>query len=146
LSISWNNLMPAFLRDHARVAATMLLFGSIAPMRLVAEDWTQFRGPDGQGHSAAVGLPTHWSATENVRWKTPIPGRAWSSPVACGNQIFLTTAVPTGQTHSLHTMCLDASTGKFLWDVTVFDALVPSVANRIHAKNSHASPTPLIDG
>jgi outer membrane protein assembly factor BamB len=136
--------MPALMRAH--VAATMLLFGSIAPLGLVAEDWTQFRGPDGQGHSTAVGLPTHWSATENVRWKTPIPGRAWSSPVACGNQIFLTTAVPAGQTHSLHTICLDASTGKILWDVTVFDALIPNVAKRIHSKNSHASPTPLIDG
>ena len=110
--------MPAFPRDLARVAATILLIASTAPASLVAEDWTQFRGPDGQGHSTAVGLPTHWSTTENVRWKTPIPGRAWSSPVATGNQIFLTTAVPKGETHSLHTMCLEASTGKILWDVT----------------------------
>jgi outer membrane protein assembly factor BamB len=81
-----------------------------------------------------------------VQWKTPIPGKGWSSPVAFGNRIFLTTAVPKGPTHSLHTLCLDASTGKIVWDVTVFDELVQSFAKRIHGKNSHASPTPLIDG
>ena len=111
-----------------------------------SEDWFQFRGPDGQGHSTAVNLPTHWSPTENVRWKTPIPGKGWSSPVAFAGRIFLTTAVPSGDTHSLHTLCLEAPSGKILWDVTVFDALVPQYAKRIHSKNSHASPTPIVDG
>jgi outer membrane protein assembly factor BamB len=128
------------------VVATTLLVSSILPLGVCAEDWSQFRGPEGQGHSSAVGLPTHWTATQNVRWKTPIPGKAWSSPIAFGNQIFLTTAVPAGKTQSLHALCLEASTGKIAWDVTVFDSLVPSVARQIHAKNSHASPTPITDG
>lgn len=136
---------PALLRRPAVVAATMVLF-SMGPLPLVAEDWFQFRGPEGQGHSSAVGLPTHWTATENVRWRTPIAGKGWSSPVAYGGQIFLTNAVPEGDTHSLHALCVEASTGKIAWDVTVFDRLVPAVARQIHAKNSHASPTPITDG
>ena len=46
-----------------------------------AENWPQFRGPDGQGHTSATGLPTKWSATENALWKKDIPGIGWSSPV-----------------------------------------------------------------
>jgi outer membrane protein assembly factor BamB len=138
--------MPSLMRHRALVAATVLFLISILAIQTHAEDWYQFRGPEGQGHSSAVGLPTHWTTTENVRWKTPVPGKGWSSPVALGGQTFLTTAVPSGQTHSLHALCLNASTGKIAWDVTVYDSLIPSLARQIHAKNSHASPTPIIDG
>ena len=55
--------------------------------------WAQFRGPDGQGVSVEKGLPDDWSATRNVLWKTPIPGRGHSSPVVWGDRIFLTTAI-----------------------------------------------------
>jgi outer membrane protein assembly factor BamB len=138
--------MPALMRHRAVVAATVLFLISNPAIQANGEDWCQFRGPEGQGHSSAVGLPTHWTTTENVRWKTPVPGKGWASPVARGSQIFLTTAVPNGKTHSLHALCLDASTGKIAWDVTVYDSLIPSLARQIHAKNSHASPTPIIDG
>jgi len=59
--------------------------------------WPQFRGPNGDGVSSATGLPLSWSETENVRWKTPIHGRAWSSPVILGNQVWMTTATPDGK-------------------------------------------------
>lgn len=142
----WKYRMNALVRLRAVVVATTLLAFAILPIHICAEDWFQFRGPEGQGHSTAVGLPTHWTATENVRWKTPIPGKGWSSPIDFGRQVFLTTAVPAGHTHSLHALCLEASTGKIAWDVTVFDSLVPDVARQIHSKNSHASPTPITDG
>ncbi len=109
------------------------------------EDWCQFRGPGGQGHSTAAALPTHWSTTENVAWKAAIPGKGWSSPVAFAGRIFLTSAVPTGANHALHALALDAATGRIVWDVTVFDGLAAG-STRIHAKNSHASPTPITDG
>lgn len=57
-------------------------------------DWPQFRGPTGQGISEAKGLPLTWSETNNVKWKTAIPGRAWSSPVILGKEIWMTTASP----------------------------------------------------
>jgi len=124
--------------------ATILLAWFLGPLVARGEDWFQFRGPDGQGHSVAVGLPTHWSPTENVRWKQEIPGRGWSSPICVGNQIFLTTAVPSDSTHSLHVLSLDATNGKILWDKTVFDRLFGDRA-RIHSKNSHSSPTPICE-
>ena len=59
------------------------------------EEWRTYRGPDGQGHSDAKNLPSTWSETENVLWKTPVPGRAWSSPVFADGVIWLTNAVET---------------------------------------------------
>lgn len=124
--------------------ARLLLAGLIVSHTLVAaaaEGWPQFRGPDGQGHAAARGLPIAWSETENVRWKAPIAGLGWSSPVVVGQQIWLTTAIE--EQASLRALCLDRRTGQVLHDVEVFrkDDL-----GRIAAKNSHASPTPIVDG
>lgn len=109
------------------------------------QDWSEFRGPTGQGHSSASGLPVHWSQTENVTWKIPIPGKGWSSPVTAGDRIFLTTAVQTGQNHELHALGLDAASGVIEWDATVFGHLDPAVM-AIHSKNSYATPTPVVDG
>src|SRR5438093_10710274 len=62
-----------------------------------ADDWPQFRGPDGQGHAAAAALPLTWSEQENVAWKVAIPGLGWSSPVIQGGRIWLTTALDDGK-------------------------------------------------
>ena len=114
-----------------------------------AGDWTEFRGPTGQGHAAGSKLPTEWSSTKNVAWKTSIAGLGWSSPIVVGDRIFLTTAVPVGNSEkkdqSLRTLCLDAATGKSVWDIEVFLQDGQS-ASPIHSKNSHASPTPISDG
>jgi outer membrane protein assembly factor BamB len=113
-----------------------------------AENWPEFRGPTGQGHSSARGLPVRWSDTENVRWKKEIPGNAWSSPVVSNGLIYLTTAVPreTGNPYdqSLRALCLDAATGSVQWNVEVFSQ-EGQPDDRIQGKNSHASPTPIID-
>jgi outer membrane protein assembly factor BamB len=79
-------------------------------------------------------------------WRQEIPGKGWSSPVIAQGRIFLTTAVPQGNQgdHSLRALCLEAATGKVLWDVEVFHQDGAS-APRIHPKNSHASPTPVVD-
>src|SRR4030095_618121 len=68
-----------------------LLFAST--LTLGAEDWPQFRGPGGEGHSAERGLPAVWSESQNILWKTPIPGLGWSSPVVANGRVWLTTAV-----------------------------------------------------
>lgn len=106
-----------------------------------AEDWPQFRGPDGQGHSAEHGLPLTWSETENIAWKAPIPGLGWSSPAIQGDQIWLTTALDEG--HSLHAVCMNRTSGEIVHDVEVFRKADPGP---IHDKNSHASPTPILEG
>ncbi|MFO1002061.1 MAG: PQQ-binding-like beta-propeller repeat protein [Planctomycetaceae bacterium] len=106
-----------------------------------AADWPQFRGPGGQGHSDATDLPVTWSETENVMWKVPVAGLGWSSPAIQGDQIWITSAIDDGK--KLHAIALDRATGKTLHDITVFEIAEPGP---VHSKNSHASPTPLIEG
>ncbi|MFN0103426.1 MAG: PQQ-binding-like beta-propeller repeat protein [Bryobacteraceae bacterium] len=114
--------------------------GHILSLPLIAEDWPQFRGPSGQGHSAERGLPQEWSDTTNVRWKTPLPGAGWSSPAIAGNRIWLTTATERGA--SLRALTLDAASGKITLDTEVFR--VGDLGPGIHAKNSFASPTAIV--
>jgi outer membrane protein assembly factor BamB len=111
-----------------------------------AADWPEFRGPTGQGHVAdSAPLPVEWGPDRNIVWKTVVPGGGWSSPILLGGRIYLTTAVPAGADRSLRTLCLNAADGKVVWDVEVFKQ-DGARAPKIHAKNSHASPTPVTDG
>ena len=105
-----------------------------------AGDWPQFRGPGGQGHASDGAVPLTWSESEHIRWKTPIPGSGWSSPSVLGNRIWLTTA--TEGNRSLRVLALDRRTGAIQQDVEV---LRPD-PGKIHQKNSHASPTPVLEG
>src|SRR4030095_11917263 len=79
-----------------------LLFASTLTLR--AEDWPQFRGPDGEGHSIERGLPAVWSESQNILWKTPVAGRGWSSPVIAGGRVWLTSSVDSRGTASLRLM------------------------------------------
>jgi outer membrane protein assembly factor BamB len=108
---------------------------------ILAQDWTQFRGPTGQGLSDEHGLPLLWSETKNVRWKVAIPGSGWSSPAILGDHIWLTTATEDGK--SLRAICVARNTGAILQNVEVFRRKEPWT---IHAKNSPASPTPVLEG
>ncbi|MBM4002468.1 MAG: PQQ-like beta-propeller repeat protein [Planctomycetes bacterium] len=104
-------------------------------------DWLQFRGPDGQGHSDAEGVPTEWSEQKNIRWKVAVPGAGWSSPVISGNQIWLTSSEQDGK--SLHALCFDKTSGVLLYNVKV---LTTDEAGPRHPQNGYASPTPVLDG
>jgi len=104
-------------------------------------DWTEFRGPGQQGHSDEQGLPLTWSATEHVVWKTDIPGLGWSSPAVAGGKVWLTTGLDEGR--SLRVVRLDAASGAIERSIEVF---APAEPGSVHTKNSHASPTPVIDG
>lgn len=114
-----------------------LLACASAPSR---QEWPRFRGPTGQGHSADAGVPLSWNATTNIAWKTAIPGDGWSSPVAWGDRLFLTSATDGGK--KCHVICVDASDGRVLWEKHVFD----QEAGRKEGKNSYATPTPCVDG
>jgi outer membrane protein assembly factor BamB len=109
-----------------------------------ADDWPEFRGPTGQGLLRKGKLPTTWSQNKNVAWKRTIPGKGWSSPIIAGGRVYVTTAVTRdGGDQSLRALCLDAANGDILWDKEVFPQNAKQ-APRIHDKNSHASPTPLV--
>jgi outer membrane protein assembly factor BamB len=121
--------------------ALFLVISVLVGRAALAEDtWPQFRGPTGQGLSDATGLPLKWSESENVKWKTAIHGKAWSSPVVFGNQVWITTASEEG--HELFAVAVDRASGKIVHDVKVFHRDQPQHADRF---NSHGSPTPVIE-
>jgi outer membrane protein assembly factor BamB len=105
--------------------------------------WPEFRGPGGQGHAPAGPVPLEWSETRNVAWKVPIGGRGWSSPVVSGGRVWITTAVAEAGGASLRALAFDVANGRELLNVQVFRL---SNANLKNAKNSHASPTPVVEG
>jgi outer membrane protein assembly factor BamB len=125
------------VRHYLALALLVLLSAGIR-----AEDWPQFRGPTGQGHSSERGLPLDWSESRNVKWKTPVPGRGWSSPVVAGGRVWLTTSVKANGA-SLRAVAYDVETGREVVNVEVFHM---RNADLLNAKNSHASPTPIADG
>jgi outer membrane protein assembly factor BamB len=110
-----------------------------AVLRLEAQ-WPQHRGPDGTGATASARLPLTWSETSNVRWKTPVHGRGWSSPIVVDGQVWVTTATPDGR--DLSVLTLDAASGKIVRDVKLFHVEQPQYA---HPFNSYASPTPVAE-
>ena len=120
--------------------AALMIF-SLAAVLPAADSWPQMRGPTAQGVAEAKGLPLTWSETEHVAWKTAIAGEGWSSPVVGDGAVYVTSALDDGRT--LHAYRIDLKSGKIVWDVTVFtNDAVP----KKHARNSHASPTPVVQG
>ncbi|HQR31862.1 MAG TPA: PQQ-binding-like beta-propeller repeat protein [Blastocatellia bacterium] len=117
-----------------------VLLAAFSIITMAADNWPQFRGPDGTGHSDAKDLPTEWSETKNIVWKTPIHDRGWSSPVIFGKQVWLTSASKDGK--QLFALCLDKDTGKLIRDIKLFDVAQPQYA---HPFNTYASPTPVIE-
>jgi len=109
-------------------------------MAVAGENWPSYRGPTNQGESDATDLPIHWSETENVVWKTAIPGKAWSSPVIWGDRIWLTNAPPEGT--QLYAICVDKNSGKILIKKRLRAVPAPQYC---HPFNSYASPSPVIE-
>lgn len=110
-----------------------------------ADEWPQLRGPN-QGHSSATGLPVSWSeGSEEVRWKTKLPGRGFSSPVVSAGTVWMTTALgeEPPEEPSLRLLGVDVASGELRVNVEVFtpDAWQPG-----HPDNSYASPTPVASG
>jgi outer membrane protein assembly factor BamB len=123
------------------VAAILLAAGAPAVTHVTAgENWPQFRGPTGDGHSDSVGLPLKWSESENVKWKTPIHGRGWSSPVIRDGQIWMATATEDGT--QMFAVCVDAGSGRVVHDLKMRDVAEPAFC---HPFNSYASCTPVIE-
>lgn len=149
----------------------ILLSGSRASLLMASDEtnWPQWRGPGGSGISTEKNLPTEWSDTKNVQWKTEIPGRGHSSPIIWGRKIFLTTSIEgpvvpgakavthirrgveyrhpdsVGGDHSytIKVLCLDRESGKIHWEKTAYEG---TVYDDRHRKNSFASATPVTDG
>lgn len=116
-----------------------------------AEDWPQFRGPDGQGISEATDLPVTWSDTENIAWKTPMPGYGSSSPISLNGKLYLTCYSGYGTDRdagsmedlTLHLLCVNAADGRILWDKSIEPVLPESRRVRDHG---YTAQTPATDG
>lgn len=141
----------------------ILLAGQLPTNVTQGEEWPQWRGPRGQGHAATSDLPLTWSETQNVAWKSKIPGRGWSSPVIAEGVVWMTTAMEeaasaeekakrlrtnTGSQPltvsdrvSFHAIGVDLDTGQVLHNVELFHQEDPQW---VHAINTYASPTPVI--
>ncbi|MEQ8855586.1 PQQ-binding-like beta-propeller repeat protein [Gimesia sp.] len=119
-----------------------------------AADWSQFRGPSGNGVSESTGLPTEWSAEKNILWKTKLPGHGSSSPVLYGDQIFLTAYTDYGLTAEddgnpadlrLHVISINREDGIIMWDQSVAPLnQVQKITKRI-VDHGYASGTPACD-
>jgi len=125
---------------------------------IAAENWPQFRGPTGDGHSTARGLPTTWSEKENILWKVPIHDKGWSSPVVWGDRIWLTTVkeqyatdapkenaankIPKPDWIEMYALCIDKNTGKVIHDLLLRKQMKPDYC---HSYNSYGTPTPVIE-
>lgn len=111
--------------------------------------WPQWRGPFFNG-MARGDAPSAWSDTSNVKWKTEIPGRGYSTPAIWGDRIFVTTAIPTGSgagpvvEHRFEVLSIDRKTGKVLWQRTAKTATPHEGYHR--AYGSFASNSPVTDG
>ncbi len=119
-----------------------LLLRALMPCAGAEQNWPQFRGPSGQGIVLNGGFPLKWSATENVRWKTKLPGAGNSSPVIWGSRLFVTAASADGMHRWL--LCYDCNDGRLLWQQS---AKTPEPAlEQLYEKNTYASSTPITDG
>ncbi len=123
-----------------RCAALGLALAHATATLRAADHWPQFRGPQGNGLSAAKALPLTWSETNHVVWKTPIHGRSWSSPVVWGNQVWVTTANDDGT--ELFAVCIARDTGKITHDLKLFTL---TKQTDIRKFNTYASPTPVLE-
>jgi outer membrane protein assembly factor BamB len=138
--------MPAFC-----IAVYMLFAAATLP----AADWTQFRGPGGLGTSSDTGLPVKWSATENLVWRTPLPGPGTSSPIVLKDRIYLTSYTGYGVSEdepgdmsalARHVVCLDRKTGKILWKKEFKSEGRESRYGGNGARHGYSSSTPTTDG
>ena len=159
-----------------RIALTLTIAISLAYAGLsllaqsaAAGDWPQWRGPDGSGISNEKNLPSEWSPTKNIKWKTAIEGRAHSSPIVWGNRIFVTTAIEGAEVagakaakhmlgdkefvhpdaigankkHTFKVLAIDRDSGKILWQATAWEG---TPYDDRHRKSSYAASTPATDG
>ena len=147
-----------------RSCLTLLLLSVAISSAAASDAWPQFRGPGGEGHSPATGLPLRWSETENLAWKVATFGRGFSSPVVLDDQIWMTTAfeeaasadearkrlegkeipeqLEVDRSVTLEAHCFHRDTGELLAKVRLFHVERP---DPIQAVNSYASPTPVIE-
>ena len=135
-----------------KIGSVLLLCAIVLlPYTVYAGNWPQFRGPGGLGISQEQNLPVTWSETENVAWKTAMPGYGSSSPIALDGKLYVTCYSGYGMANNsgrmedlmIHLVCVDSKTGKIIWDKQIKPTLPESKRVRDHG---YAAQTPVTDG
>ena len=120
-----------------------------------AADWPQFRGPSGNATASDSDPPTTWSDSENIVWKTALPGRGASSPIVSGKRVFLTAYTGFGVDEQepgdkanlrLHVLCFERNSGKLLWDKSIKASPSTQKLSQRIADHGYATATPATDG
>src|SRR5918993_1494414 len=148
-----------------RFALSLLLLGALASgARAQKQNWPPFRGTNASGVTEGKATPAAWDAakSQNVAWKTPIPGLSHASPVVWGDKVFVITAVSSAAKdetrfglygdvepvkddpkHTYKVYALDKKTGKVAWERVAWEG-IPKIKR--HPKSTHAAATPATDG
>lgn len=122
------------------VTAVLIVLGLFAPPAW-AENWPGWRGPERTGVTKDSGVPITWSATENVLWKTPLPGTGTSNPVVWDERVYVTASDGRDQSE-LHVICFDRDSGKERWHQRLWGT-APTL---FYPKSGMASSSPVTDG
>ncbi|MEE2888562.1 MAG: PQQ-binding-like beta-propeller repeat protein, partial [Planctomycetota bacterium] len=123
-----------------RVIYVITVLGVLSIGSSQVDGWPDFRGPTQDGHADQAGVPLRWSEKENVRWKVPIAGVGWSSPVVLGDQVWMTTATAKG--HEMSLVSVSLVDGDKIHQRVVIRNADPAPK---HDLNSYASPSPVIE-
>lgn len=137
-----------------RTLSILMLLAGLTARPALADDWSRFRGPNGSGCAPDANVPTTWSSTNNLQWKTALPGRGSSSPIVCGERVFVTSYSGYGEGNTggqpaelkRHLLCLDRQSGKILWDHAVAAELPEDPYQGFITEHGYASSTPVTDG
>jgi outer membrane protein assembly factor BamB len=126
---------------NRKLFSSIILFFILSSISVCqAQNWPGWRGPNGDGTSMETDLPVRWDSVTNVVWKTPVPGKGYSSPVIWKDKLFITTAII--ESHEKVLLCYGSKSGKLLWKKTVLNT---PFENK-HDNNGYASGTPATDG
>jgi outer membrane protein assembly factor BamB len=130
------------LRRSLALGLLLLILGSsISAAGLPTTNWAHWRGPSMQGYSDDTKVPLTWGDTQNLVWKTKLPGTGNSTPIVWGDRIFLTASSSDGLER--YVLCFRASDGKLLWQQTASRGIPPG---KSHSWNGYASASCTTDG
>lgn len=130
-----------------------LILAFVISCKAAAQEWNRFRGENGTGATSNKSLPSEWSSTKNIAWKIDLPGAGSSSPVVSGDRIFLSCYSGYGVGKSgkpgdleKHLVCIDAKTGKQLWNQTVSSSKSEDPYQGYISEHGYASNSPTTNG
>jgi outer membrane protein assembly factor BamB len=137
----WSSIMLRSLIGRVLALALMLTAGVS-----LAGDWPRFRGPNGAAVSDDTATPVHWSTTENIVWRTALPGAGASSPITTGGKVFVTCYTGRGTSVERILVCVDEQSGKILWQKGVKGVATEDQPNQMLDTHGYSSSTPATDG